>query len=113
MGVHTSTVSEEYVPYLIPQDYGNKSDVYWVEMANDSGTGLRFESHKAFNISAHPYSTEKLERAMYPFQLQDEEVIYLNIDPEITGVGDTSKSTLTKYRVMPGIYSFTFTMIPM
>ena len=113
MGVYISTVKEEYVPYLIPQDHGNKTDVYWVEFTNSKGNGLRIESHKAFNFSAHPYSTEQLERAMYPFQLKNEEVIYLNTDPEVTGVGDTSKSTLLKYRVMPGTYSFAFTLVPM
>jgi beta-galactosidase len=111
--IYTSTVDEEYVPYLIPQDHGNKTDVYWVELSNDHGAGLRFESYQTFNFTAHRYATKHLERAMYPFQLRPDEIIYLNIDPEVTGVGDTSKSTLTKYRVTPGNVEFSFSIEPL
>lgn len=108
IGIYQSTVAQEYVPYLIPQDHGNKSDVRWVKMTDKNGNGVLIEGTCEFNFSAHPYSTDNLERAMYPFQLKPDDVIYLNTDPAVTGVGDTSKSTLVKYRVQPGIYNFEF-----
>ena len=32
MGVWSSTVTEQYVPYVKPQENGNKEDVSWVEL---------------------------------------------------------------------------------
>lgn len=112
IGNYQSTVDDMYVPYLIPQDYGNRSDVSWVKVTNDKGTGLLI-SGELFNFSAHPYSTDHLERAMYPFQLKKDDHVFLNIDHKVNGLGDTSLSTLTEYRVLPATYEFSYTIRPL
>ena len=40
---YKSTVNEMYEPYLIPQDYGLRSDNRWVRMTDDNGnrTGVQ------------------------------------------------------------------------
>jgi hypothetical protein len=37
-----STVAEQYVPYIVPQEHGNKTDVRWLSL-EDGAVGLRFE----------------------------------------------------------------------
>jgi beta-galactosidase len=111
MGTWTSTVDDMVVPYLIPQDYGNRTDVDYVKMTNSIGNGLLIEG-EAFNFSAHPFSTDNLERAMYPFQLEKENKVFLNIDHKVNGLGDTSLSTLPEHRVLPGTYEFGFVIKP-
>lgn len=111
IGSYQSTIDEMYVPYLIPQDYGNRSDVSYVKLTNDDGIGLAIHGTN-FNFSAHPYSTDHLERAMYPFQLKKSDKVFLNIDHKVNGLGDTSLSTLTEYRVFPGIYEFSYVIRP-
>lgn len=111
LGTYQSTVDAMYVPYLIPQDYGNRSDVSYVQLTNDKGIGLAIHG-TSFNFSAHPYSTDHLERAMYPFQLHKSDKVFLNIDHKVNGLGDTSLSTLTEYRAYPGIYEFSYTIRP-
>ena len=69
IGVFESTVEEQYVPYLVPQDYGNKSDVRWVSLANAKGVGLLATGEELLNVSAQHYGTDNLSRAWYPFQL--------------------------------------------
>ncbi len=40
VGRYKSNADEMYVPYIIPQDYGNRSDVRWLKVLNDTGSGL-------------------------------------------------------------------------
>jgi beta-galactosidase len=113
MGNYKSAVDDVYVPYLIPQDYGNRCDVSYVELTDEHGIGLRIEAYdERFNFSAHNYSTDNLDRAMYPFQLKKADRVYLNIDHKVNGVGDTSLSTLTEHRLLPGNYEFSITIKP-
>src|SRR5674536_54717 len=36
-GIYSSTVKDMYEPYLIPQDYGLRTDNRWVRMTDDQG----------------------------------------------------------------------------
>jgi beta-galactosidase len=112
VGMYQSTVDEMYVPYLIPQDYGNRSDVNYVKMTNEAGVGLMIEGD-TFNFSAQNYATDNLDRAMYPFQLKKSDCVFLNIDQEVNGLGDTSLSTLREHRLLPGNYEFRFVIKPL
>ena len=111
-GIYQTTVEEAFVPYIIPQDYGNRSDVHWFMLTDKDGSGLHVSSDQLFNVSAQKYTTEILDRAHYPFQLKDEEVVTLNLDHQVSGVGGTANSVLNPYRVAPGEYEFNFTIKP-
>ncbi len=113
VGRYTSTVEEEYQPYLIPQDYGNKTDVRWVALTADDGNGLYVTGDELLQFSAHHFSTDNLSRAGYTFQLEEDEAITLNIDHRVSGVGGTSISTLNQYRVLPRVYEFTVYLFPL
>jgi beta-galactosidase len=112
VGRYSTTVEENYVPYIIPQDYGNRTDTYWCQLTDSSGKGLLISSDELFNFSAQKYSTENLDRAHYPFQLKEEPGVTLNMDHRVTGVGGTALSVLNPYRVLPGDYEFSFTIKP-
>ncbi len=102
VGVWQSNAEAEYVPYLIPQDHGNKTDVRWLSISNPSGQGFRIEAiSELLNFSLHQYDTDNLTRAVYPFQLVKPEFLTLNIDYEVTGVGETARRQLAQYRVLP------------
>ena len=102
VGVWRSTAEDEYVPYLIPQDHGNKTDVRWLSISNAAGQGFRVEaSGELLNFSLHQYDTDNLTRAVYPFQLVKPKFLTLNIDYEVSGVGETARRQLAQYRVMP------------
>ena len=112
-GIYRTTVEEAYVPYIIPQDYGNRCDVHWFKLSDGEGRGLYIESDQLFNFSAQKYSTENLDRAHYPFQLKQEELVTLNLDYLVSGVGGTANSVLNPYRVSPGEYEFSFFIKPL
>jgi beta-galactosidase len=110
--VYATTVNQMYEPYLIPQDYGLRSDIRWVRMTDDTGTGLEFRGDRLFNFSAHPFTTDNLTKALYPFQLHQFDGITFNFDYATSGVGCTALSVFPVYQVMPQRYEFRTTVRP-
>ena len=100
------------VPYLIPQDYGLRTENRWVKMTDASGTGLEFKGNSLFNFSAQPYSTENLTKALYTYQLLPFDGITFNFDYATSGLGCTARSVFAQYQVMPQRYNFTMSIKP-
>jgi beta-galactosidase len=112
VGFFESTVEEQYVPYLVPQDYGNKTDVRWVSLANSEGVGLLASGKKLISVSAQHFGTDNLSRAWYPFQLKPLSGITLNLDHRVSGVGGTAVSVLNAFRTFPQPYSYSVRLRP-
>jgi beta-galactosidase len=108
--IYSLTVDQMYEPYLIPQDYGLRCDNRWVRMTDETGTGLEFSGDRLFNFSAHPFTTENLTKALYPFQLHQADGITFNLDYATSGVGCTALSVFPAYQVMPRKYDFRVTV---
>ena len=104
IGIYRSTVREMYEPYLIPQDYGLRTDNRWVRMTDSQGLGLQFKTNEKFNFNAYPYSTENLSKALFTYQLQEQDGITFNLDYATSGVGCTARSIFPAYRAMPQLY---------
>jgi beta-galactosidase len=111
-GVYKSTADEMFVPYIMPQDYGNRTDVGWLKVENEAGNGLLIKGGEKLNFSLHKYSTDNLSRAMYIYELQDAPTTILNVDYEVSGVGGTAIRQLQKYRVCPGVRNYKLTIKP-
>jgi len=111
-GIFKSTVSEMYEPYLIPQDYGLRTDNRWVRITDKEGFGLEFSGNKLFNFNAYPFSTDNLTKALYTYQLQPADCITFNFDYATSGVGCTAVSVFPEYQVMPQRYDFTIYVRP-
>ena len=111
-GVYKSTVKDMHEPYLIPQDYGLRTDNKWVRMTDNNGSGFEFRGDKQFNFSAQPNSTENLTKAFYTFQLHPFDGITFNFDYATSGVGCTALSVFTPYQVIPQRYDFEIIIRP-
>lgn len=59
----TSNVEEQYVPYLNPQECGNKTQLRYFRVFDGEGNGIELRSNKEFEASALPYSSHELEAA--------------------------------------------------
>ncbi|MBN2631949.1 MAG: DUF4981 domain-containing protein, partial [Bacteroidales bacterium] len=91
-GRYKSTVDAMYEPYLIPQDYGLRTDNRWVRITDARGKGLEFSGDQLFNFSSFPWSSDNLTRALYPFQLKPYDAVTFNFDYATSGVGCTALS---------------------
>lgn len=112
VGLYKTTVADMVEPYLLPQDYGLRTDNQYVRLTDTQGVGLEFSSDDLFNFNAYPYSTENLTKAMYTYQLQPADGITLNLDYESSGVGCTALSIFEAYRVPVKAYTRTLIIKP-
>ncbi len=112
IGIYKKTVQEMAESYLVPQDYGCRTDNRWVKLETADGTGLQFSGSDIFNFSAQPYNIENLSRSRYPYQLQPMEGYTFNFDYATSGVGCTAISVLDQYRVLPQVYHYRMQVKP-
>ena len=109
VGRYSSTVDAQYVPYILPQEHGNKSDVRWLELSNKE-LSVRFVSDSQFEFSAQHLSSDDLFAAYHTCDLVPRKETILSIDCIQRGVGTGScgPQTLDKYCVAAGEYDFSY-----
>ena len=113
IGIWKSDMDEMYEPYLIPQDYGLRTDNRWVRLTDASGVGLEFSMDSPFAFNAYDCTTDNLTKAVYQYQLVRGGDITLNLDYATSGVGDTARGIFGAYRAYPGAYEHTLTIRPL
>ena len=103
VGVYSGTVDEQYVPYIVPQENGNKTEVRWVALTNEDGVGLLASGDRWLEVSAHHYTTEDLTQAKHTYELKRRDDITLNLDYGQSGLGSAScgPGRLEKYQLKP------------
>ncbi|NLY52646.1 MAG: DUF4981 domain-containing protein [Firmicutes bacterium] len=113
-GIYACSVDELYVPYVYPQEHGNRTDVFWVALTDLRGVGLFAAGDRPLNFSAHRFSTEDLEKARHTDELIWRDEIYLNIDYRHHGLGSGScgPPTLPQYELQPHDFTFTVRLKP-
>jgi len=114
VGIYSGTVEEQYVPYIVPQENGNKTDVRWASLTDEDGKGLLFVGMPLFEVSAHHFTTEDLTEAKHTFELKRRDDITLNIDYRQSGLGGAScgPETLIQYQIRPQPVHFSIRMRP-
>ena len=85
IGIYEGCVND-LVPYLRPQEYGNKSDVRYAKVFSDNGFGLIFEGEN-LNFSALPYTPHEIENAAHSFELPPVYHTIIRVSQEQMGVG--------------------------
>ena len=68
LGIYSNKVKDNMTAYLMPQECGNKTEVRYAKVTDDTGFGLLFEGDR-MNFSALPYTPHELENAMHPNEL--------------------------------------------
>ncbi len=114
MGLFKTTPQDMYVPYIMPQENGARTQVEFVSLRNKDGNGLLIASKSPFTFSALPYCTADLWEARHTCDLEEGESIYLNIDLFQCGLGTGScgPKTRPEYRIYGGRYKMTLLFAP-
>lgn len=87
IGIKESTVSEQYIPYINPQECGNKTDLRSLKIKNDEGHGICVHGRKVFEGSVLPYTSHELDNANYVTELPNYKKSVVRIYGEQAGVG--------------------------
>ncbi len=97
VGIYSSTVTEQFVSYVRPQDNGYKSSVRWVEFTDAYGKGVRFSASEPLFVQALHYGWEDLAFARHQNRqpswntpLEPRKEVMLNLDVRQTGLGGAS-----------------------
>jgi beta-galactosidase len=114
VGLFERTVDELYVPYIMPQENGNRTDCRWAALTDGDATGLLCVARPLMEVSASHYTAEDLFWAFHTNSLVRRDEITLNLDLRSRGLGGAScgPDTLEKYLVKPGKFSFDFALRP-
>ncbi|WP_308991338.1 glycoside hydrolase family 2 TIM barrel-domain containing protein [Mariniflexile litorale] len=119
VGVYKQTVSEQYFPYIRPQETGNKTDVRWLDVSNTK-VNLRVESDNLFSMTALNYLTEDLDDGLEKDQrnsadLKERDLTSLKLDGKQMGLGSIDSWgawPMEKYLLRAKVYEYQFKIRP-
>ncbi|MBI9037960.1 MAG: DUF4981 domain-containing protein [Bacteroidales bacterium] len=118
--VYESTVTDQYVEYIRPQENGYKTQVRWLTITNEEGKGVLIEGFPSICFSALHFTNEDLDQGekknyKHTTDMIPNDFVSLNIDLTQMGVGGDNSwgaKPHKKYQILPGNYSFSFRIRP-
>ena len=121
VGLYKGDVTEQFFLYDRPQETGNKIDVRWMSLKDQSGKGIMVIGEPYISTSVYPFTnddldepgTKKSQRHISDIKMKD--LITWNIDFRQMGVGgDTSWGAFPhqQYLIPASNYSYSFRICP-
>ncbi len=116
-GAYTSlfsgTVAEQYYPYILPQENGNKEEVRWFSLIDSSNTGVEVVAEELCSFSAQHFTPEDLTNAYHTCELNHKDEVTVLLDYKQRGIGNSScgPDALDKYKLFPGNYKFNYSIV--
>ncbi len=115
VGVYESTVRDQYVPYIAPEENGYKTDTRWISLTNESGEGIKFIGDPYVCFSALHFKMDDLDRKQrdgyHTIDLKERPETYLHIDLAQMGVGGDNSwgaKTHAEYTIPYQDYCYSF-----
>jgi beta-galactosidase len=102
---YDSTVQEQYVPYILPQEHGNHTDIRALQLSSKT-CQLNVLAECSMEASASHYPAELLTPAFHTYEVKPTNTTYLSLDVQQRGLGGAScgPDTLPEYLVGVGDY---------
>ena len=120
LGIYRQSVTEQFYPYIRPQENGTKTDIRWWRIVDKAGNGIEIVSAAPFSASALHYTIESLDegwskRQGHSPEVEEADLTNLCIDKKQAGLGGVNSwgaITLPEYQIPYGNYEFTFILTP-
>jgi beta-galactosidase len=115
VGLYSGTVTEQYVPYILPQEHGNKTDVRWMLLENPGKCGVTFSAvDRLLECSASHFTADDLFKARHSVELAPRTETIINLDYAQRGLGTAScgPDTLEQYRIPASTCRFNYRIRP-
>lgn len=120
VGEYRLKVSEQIMPYVRPQEFGNRTDVRWLTLSDKSGQGIRVQGLQPLSVSALNNRPEDFDPGMTKKQQHPKDVfkrfnVTLAVDLAQRGLGgDNSWGQLPhqQYRLLAKTYKYGFVISP-
>jgi beta-galactosidase len=114
LGIYRSTVADQYVPYVDPQECGNKEDVRWLALTDGRDAGLLVQAAPTLSMSALHLTAQDLDRARHTTDLVPRDAVIVCLDGGVNGLGGGScgPRPMRRYLLRPKPIDFAFTLSP-
>ncbi len=129
IGVYESTVADQYVPYIRPQENGYKTDTRWLALTDDEGKGLLVSGNPLICFAAlnnvhddfespgklSQYRKDAKSANTHTNDVKPRDLVNLNIDLGQMGVGGDDSwgaNTHPQYRLQEKKYEYSFRIRP-
>ena len=121
LGIYDQTVSEQFYPYIRPQETGTKSDLRWWNILDAAGNGLKITAEAPFSASALHYRVESLDEGIEKHNLHSPEVPEDDLTNVLVDKVQMGLGCVTSWGAIPrdeyllpyGDYCFTFLLTPL
>ncbi|HWF76467.1 MAG TPA: glycoside hydrolase family 2 TIM barrel-domain containing protein [Caulobacteraceae bacterium] len=109
VGRFEGTVAGQYVPYVVPQEHGNRTGLRWLALRSGEA-GVRLTPARSCEGSVSHFTPDDLFAASHAHQLTRRPEVLINLDVAQRGLGTAScgPDTLERYRIGPGDYALDF-----
>lgn len=113
-GLYHSTVTEQFTPYIKPQETGNHIGTDWMTLTDQAGRGILFQGKTPFYFSTLHFTAADLEKAAYTKDLKPRAQTIAHIDWLQNGIASQScgHDLLKPYRLDDTHLEFTFYWTP-
>ena len=120
LAIYRQTVTDQFYPYIRPQENGNKTDIRYWKITDNTGKGIQVVSEQPFSASALHYTIESLDEGVTKHQMHSHEIEPANltnllIDKVQMGLGCINSwgaLPLKDYMLPYQDYEFTFIISP-
>ncbi len=121
IGVWKGLVEEQAYTYYRPQETGNKTDVRWLTLTNEEGSGIRVDGAQPLSVSATNHRPEDLDPGMTKKQQHWSDIIPRNetvlcvdlFQRGVAGLNSWGAKPLDQYRFSDKEYRYSFTISAM
>ena len=109
IGRFEGAVAGQYVPYVLPQEHGGKTELRWIELAGPHAT-VRLTPEATCEGSVSHFAPEDLFAARHTTDLTPRAEVLVNLDVAQRGLGTAScgPDTLERYRIAAGVHGLNF-----
>ncbi len=129
VGLYESTVDDQYVPYIRPQENGYKTDTRWLALTDENGNGLLVSGNPVVCFAAlknvhddfespgklSQYRADAKTANKHTIDVKPSDLVNLNVDLGQMGVGGDNSwgaPIHTQYRLLDKKYEYSFRMRP-
>jgi len=112
---YETTVTAEYVDYVMPQEHGHHTETRWLELSTARKTkapALRITAAPLFEFNVSHYTAEHLYAAKHTTDLtpRAETIVYLDAAHRGLGTQSCGPDALDQYKLNAKRYTFSYTL---
>jgi len=98
VGIYSGLVKDQFVPYISPQECGNKTGVRWATLKDSLNKGLLIKGNPTVELNALHFTPSEVENSKHLYELVNDDKVVVRVNYKQMGVGgDDSWGAKTHY----------------